>query len=182
MRWDMALAAGFLAVLFSVMMAFQRSLYSAAICLLAVMMQVALLFSLSGSPFLGLMQMMIYAGAVMVLVVVVIMAFPQITASRWGNFFLPKSLAVLLLVGFLLELLLSLHSPQDSALVASVSAGYSSVGSILFGPYAPATEAATLLMFLAGLALVGKRPEHNVAPKNAPARFLFASEEGRKEN
>ena len=160
MRWDMVLASGFLAVFFSVMLAFQRSLYSAAICLLAVMMQVALIFSLSGSPLLGLMQMMIYAGAVMVLVVVVIMAFPQMAASRWGNFFLPKSLAALLLVGFLLELLLSLRQPQEANLIAPVVAGYSSVGSVLFGSYAPATEAATLLMFLAGLALVGKRKEN----------------------
>ncbi len=157
MRFDLTLTAGFLAVFFSALMAFQRSLYSAAICLLLVMMQVALLFSLAGSSLLGLMQMMIYAGAVMVLVVVVIMAFPKFTESKWGRFFLPKPLAVLFLVGFFAELLLSLHNPQQTTTLTPVLAPASPIGSVLFGAYAPATEAATLLMFLAGLALVGKQ-------------------------
>ena len=150
-------AAGGLAVFFSVLMLFQKSLYSAAMCLLVVMLQVAIIFSLSGSPLLGLMQMVIYAGAVMVLVVVVIMAFPNPTASRWGNFFLPRPLAILLLAGFLAELFMIFHGAANFPASSSTAPNNLAVGSILFGSYAPATEAATLLMFLAGLALVEKK-------------------------
>ena len=153
----MLLVAGGLAVFFSVLMLFQKSLYSAAMCLLCVMLQVALLFSLSGSPLLGLMQMVIYAGAVMVLVVVVIMAFPKPTSSRWGDFLLPRPIAALLLVGFLAELFLIFHGGALSPSTTAVAPNNLAVGSVLFGAYSPATEAATLLMFLAGLALVGKR-------------------------
>ncbi len=158
MRGEMIWVAGAVAVFFSLLMMFQKSLYSAAMCLLVVMLQVALLFSLSGSPLLGLMQMVIYAGAVMVLVVVVIMAFSKLTESRWGDFFIPRPLALLLILGLLAELVLIFHqSPLSQA--ASTTSNSQPVGSVLFGIYAPGTEAATLLMFLAGLALVGKRKE-----------------------
>ncbi len=153
----MTLIAGGLAVFFSVLMLFQKSLYAAAMCLLCVMLQVALLFSLAGSPLLGLMQMVIYAGAVMVLVVVVIMAFPKPTGSLWGSFLLPRPVAALLLAGFLVELFLIFHGGAGSLSTAAVVPNNLAVGSVLFGAYSPATEAATLLMFLAGLALVGKR-------------------------
>ncbi len=158
MRGEMLWVAGALAVFFSILMSFQKSLYSAAMCLLVVMLQVSLLFSLSGSPLLGLMQMVIYAGAVMVLVVVVIMAFPKLAESRWGDFFIPRPLAILLILGLLAELVLIFYRTPLSQSV-SMAANNQPVGSVLFGSYAPATEAATLLMFLAGLALVGKRKE-----------------------
>lgn len=158
MRGEMLWVAGALAVFFSILMSFQKSLYSAAMCLLVVMLQVSLLFSLAGSPLLGLMQMVIYAGAVMVLVVVVIMAFPKLAESRWGDFFIPRPLAILLILGLLAELVLIFYRTPLSQTVV-MAANNQPVGSVLFGSYAPATEAATLLMFLAGLALVGKRKE-----------------------
>jgi len=99
---------------------------------------------------------MIYAGAVMVLVVVTIMAAPSRPESPWSaSPLLPRWLAV---IGVLLPLaevvFMALQVPATAA--APASAGFAlqpSLAAVLFGPYAVATEAVTLLMFIAGLAV-----------------------------
>jgi NADH-quinone oxidoreductase subunit J len=159
----MALAAVSLAaavaVAFAVVMVFNRSLYVSAVCLLVVLLQTALIFVLRGAPLLGLLQVMIYAGAVMVLVVITIMATggePDKGFERFADFTLPRRLAALGLALGALELLAVLLSggfsgayvpPADAALGPAFSA-------VLFKSYAPATEAVTLLMFLAALAVL----------------------------
>ena len=149
--------SGSLAVIFAAMMVFQRSLYASAICLLLVLLQTSVLFYLSGSPMLAFLQVMVYAGAVMVLVVITIMAAPSPAQRRWGAISLPKPLAA---AGLLLPLadaavLLSKASlPSPSRLAGVFVPAQAALGSVLFGPYAVATEAVALLLFLSALALV----------------------------
>lgn len=150
--------AGSLAVVFAAMMVLQRSLYASAICLLLVLLQTSVLFYFSGSPMLAFLQVMVYAGAVMVLVVITIMASPAPAERRWGAVTLPKPLAA---AGLLLPLadiavMLSRGSvPQEQVL--DLARTQAALGSILFGPYAIATEAVGLLLFLSALALVEGR-------------------------
>lgn len=149
-------AVGAAAVLFAGLMLAQRSLYTAAVCLLAVLLQTAALFYLSGAPLLAFLQIMIYAGGVMVLIVVTIMAspekMPKLTPPGWAG--KPLAVAALCVPAVLLGLLLS-----RAAAPATTAGSARALGPILFGPYAVATEAVTLLMFLAALALVGRRGE-----------------------
>lgn len=151
--------AAAVAVAFALVMVLNRSLYVSAVCLLVVLLQTALIFVLRGAPLLGFLQIMVYAGAVMVLVVITIMATggePGQGFQRFADFSFPRTLAALGLAAGAFELLAALSlggfsgagvAPADPALGAAFSA-------VLFKSYAPATEAVTLLMFLAALAVL----------------------------
>lgn len=151
-----ALGAGAVAVFFAGVMLLHRSLYASAISLLIVLLQTAVLFVLCGSPLIGLLQVMIYAGAVMVLVVITIMASGA-EGERFADFSFPRPLAWLGLIAAAAEIALILSrgtAPAAAALDPALSAR---LGAVLFKPYALATEAVTLLMFLAALAIVPEK-------------------------
>ncbi len=153
-----AWVAGSIAAVFAVLMILQRSLYASAICLLVVLLQTGALIYLAGAPLLGFLQVMIYAGAVMVLVVMTILAAPTPVHERWAKMRIHPVFVVALLAGLTLEM---------GALVGAVSSGPAAgvptavsplLGATLFGPYAVATEAVGLLLLFAGLALPIRRP------------------------
>jgi NADH-quinone oxidoreductase subunit J len=155
------LLAAAIAVVFAFVMLFNRSLYVSAVCLLVVLLQTAVIFLLRGAPLLGLLQMMIYAGAVMVLVVITIMATggePEKGFERFGDFSFPRWLAAVGLAATAAEigaalLLGGLAGAGAGAAPAAPALG-AAFASALFHAYAPATEAVTLLMFLAALAVL----------------------------
>ncbi|MDE2511944.1 MAG: NADH-quinone oxidoreductase subunit J, partial [Elusimicrobia bacterium] len=92
------LLSAVVAVAFAGVMLLNRSLYVSAVCLLAVLLQTGLIFVLRGAPLLGFLQVMVYAGAVMVLVVITIMATggePAKGFERFAGFSFPRWLAVL---------------------------------------------------------------------------------------
>jgi NADH-quinone oxidoreductase subunit J len=150
------LSASALAAFFGIVMLLARSLYVSAVCLLAVLLQTGIIFAACGAPLLGFLQVMIYAGAVMVLVVVTAMAAGNAAGPRFAHFSLPRPLAWLGL-GLAVAATAALLHGAAAAPAAAGPAGtalQSGLGAALFKPYAVATEAATLLMFLASLALV----------------------------
>lgn len=149
------LTAGALAALFGLMMLFSRSLYVSAMCLLGALLQTGVIFAACGAPLLGLLQVMIYAGAVMVLVVVTVMAAGGAQGPRFAEFSIPRPLAWLGAAAAAAEVLFLLSSMGAGAAATAVSPELAAgLGAALFKPYAVATEAATLLMLLASLALV----------------------------
>ena len=124
----------------------------ALIYLIVSLLAVAVLFFLLGAPFAAALEIVIYAGAIMVLFVFVIMMLNLGEAGNerereWlspRNWIVPGILAGLLL----LELILALrHAP---AITSGVSVGPKTVGLTLFGPYVLAVEIASMLL-LAGL-------------------------------
>lgn len=151
--------AGAVAAAFAGVMLFSRSLYVSAVCLLVVLLQTGLIFLLRGAALLGFLQVMVYAGAVMVLVVITIMATggePEEGFSRFADFSFPRWLAFVGLAAAAAEVALTMYlggaslapvAPADP----SMAAGFSTA---LFNSYALATEAVTLLMFLAALAVL----------------------------
>lgn len=156
---QMAMAlAGLTAASFAVLMVFQRSLYASAICLLVVLLQAAVFFFFAGAPLLAFLQVMIYAGAVMVLVVVAVMSAPSPPADLWSRLSLPGPLVALGLLAPVLETVLFLwrgeHSPGSIGNALEVQ---SRIGPVLFGNYAVGTEAVGLLLFLSALAMTGSR-------------------------
>lgn len=151
-----ALVAGVVAVFFAGVMLWHRSLYVSAVSLLVVLLQTAVLFVLCGSPLLGLLQVMIYAGAVMVLVVVTIMASGE-EGGRFADFSFPRPLAWAVLAAGALETAFILAQGDAPAAVAVDPALQARLGAVLFKPYALATEAVTLLMFLAALAIAPEK-------------------------
>ena len=151
--------AGAVAVAFAVVMLLNRSLYVSAVCLLVVLLQTGLIFLLRGAALLGFLQVMVYAGAVMVLVVITIMATggePGAGFTRFADFSFPRWLAFLGLAAAATEIgmILYLGGASGAAVAPAgpeLAAGFARA---LFSSYAPATEAATLLMFLAALAVL----------------------------
>lgn len=155
MTIGIVLFAGLLAALFGVVMLAHRSLYVSALCLLGALLQVGVIFAACGAPLLGFLQVMIYAGAVMVLVVVTVMAAGRPVGARFADFSFPRPAAWLGLALLVGEAAYLLAAPGAPAPASSVPPGLlqAGLGTALFKPYAVATEAATLLMFLASLAL-----------------------------
>ncbi len=145
--------AGCVAAFFAALMVFQRSLYAAAICLLIVLLQVSVFFFFSGAPLLAFLQVMIYAGAVMVLVVITIMAAPSQVSDPWSRTAVPRWLAVAAVAVPVAEAVAMAWSSGAASLPAAGISLQPSIASVLFGPYAAATEAVTLLLLLAGLAM-----------------------------
>jgi len=155
--------AGASAVGFAVLMLAQRSLYCAAICFLAVVLQASVLLYASGARLLALLLLLIYAGAVAVLIVVSIQACGAqegpAQGSRWSRPGLPWPLAA---AGLLLPVLdggLLLVRAGVARLPAPGPANDLVLGPALFGPYAAAAEAVALLMLFAALAVIGSPEE-----------------------
>jgi len=124
----------------------------ALIYLIVSLLAVAVLFFLMGAPFAAALEIVIYAGAIMVLFVFVIMMLnvgqdgiaQEREWLRGRTWIVPGILAALLL----LELLLALrHAP---ATTGGLAVSPKEVGLALFGPYVLAVEIASMLL-LAGL-------------------------------
>lgn len=141
----------------------------ALLYLIVSLLAVAMIFFLLGAPFAAALEVIIYAGAIMVLFVFVVMMLnlgahsiagqrQWLTPGMWVG---PAALAAVLLI----EMLYVLSRAGDAA-AGPGEVGPHAVGMALFGPYVLAVELASL-MLLAGL--VGAyhlaRPEHPGAPE-----------------
>ena len=124
----------------------------ALIYLVVSLLAVAFIFFLLGAPFAAVLEIVIYAGAIMVLFVFVIMMLnlgsrgteveqEMMNPSIWV---VPSFLCLILLF----ELALSIASVKSETRAVVVSA--KEVGISLFGPYVLAVEIASMLL-LAGL-------------------------------
>lgn len=124
----------------------------ALIYLIISLLAVAVIFFLLGAPFAAALEVLIYAGAIMVLFVFVIMMLNlgeagEAIERRWlsaSYWLIPGIMAAMLFV----ELLLALHYMPESS--ASIVITPKAVGLTLFGPYVLAVEIASMLL-LAGL-------------------------------
>ena len=124
----------------------------ALIYLIISLLAVAVVFFLLGAPFAAALEILIYAGAIMVLFVFVIMMLNlgdegDAVERKWlspRNWWLPGIMSALLFI----ELLLALgHTP---VVISGVAVEPKAVGLALFGPYVLAVEIASMLL-LAGL-------------------------------
>ena len=141
------------AVLATVMVIISVNAVHALLYLIVSLLSVALIFFTVGAPFAAALEVIIYAGAIMVLFVFVIMMLnlgPQTarTERQWlnlGAWWGPGLLTLVLLV----ELVYLLGGNVDHP-VAAAGVGPKEVGITLFGPYLLGVELASFLL-LAGL-------------------------------
>jgi NADH-quinone oxidoreductase subunit J len=137
----------------TVMVVTGRNPVHALLNLVLSLLAVAAAFFMLGAPFAGVLEVIVYAGAIMVLFVFVVMMLNLGRATveqekRWLQprvWIGPASMAALLLVG-LLDVILS---GGGQAMAALREVGAKEVGIALFGPYLLAVELASMLLLAA---------------------------------
>lgn len=125
----------------------------ALLYLIVSLLAVALIFYVLGAPFAAALEVIIYAGAILVLFVFVVMMLnlgeaAAVQERRWlapGIWMGPTALAAVLLAEIVYLLSSVVGQPRAAVLVDAKQ-----VGIALYGPYLLAVELASLLL-LAGL-------------------------------
>jgi NADH-quinone oxidoreductase subunit J len=153
--------ASFIALLATVAALTRANAAHALIYLIISLLAVAVLFFLMGAPFAAALEIVIYAGAIMVLFVFVIMMINLgdegvAREQEWlsgRHWLVPGILAALLLM----EMLIAMGAATGSTSGTAVSP--KQVGITLFGPYLLAVEIASMLLLsgLVGAYHLGRR-------------------------
>ena len=144
--------AASIAVISTLCVIVQTNIVHALIYLILSLLAVAVIFFLLGAPFAAVLEAIVYAGAIMVLFLFVIMMLNMGQHSRdqeRGWISLRVFAAPTLMAAILLAQLLNVLGDYQFDL-APKEIGVLEVGILLFGPYVLAVELASILL-LAGL-------------------------------
>lgn len=129
----------------------QRNPLYSAISLIGVFISLACLYVMLAAPFIAAVQVIVYAGAIMVLVVFVIMLLNVEQEERRPNrlkFLVP--IAVLLAAVLIGEVAFILVTVQDFRVTATTNVGLThSIGSMLFTRYLLPFEITSILLLMA---------------------------------
>jgi NADH-quinone oxidoreductase subunit J len=165
MNWLFYLAA-IVALFCSVMVITRLNAVHALLYMVMSLLSVALIFFLLGAPFVAALEVIIYAGAIMVLFVFVIMMLnlgPQSEDQerRWFNLRTWRGLVIvagILLVELVIAVRLGLPQQMEVTEVAPQQVALS-----LFGPYLLGVELASMLLLagLVGAYHLGRRRQGN---------------------
>jgi NADH-quinone oxidoreductase subunit J len=159
-------AAAAVAVLATVLAISQKNVVHGLLYLIVSLLAVALMFLTLGAPFVAALEVILYAGAIMVLFVFVLMLLNLGSQSvdqerRW----LPPRAWIgplVLTIGLLVELIFVLapHGPMTAGWMSDPR----QVGIVLFGRYALGVELASMVLLsgLIGASHLGRRePERS---------------------
>jgi NADH-quinone oxidoreductase subunit J len=156
-----------LTVIFSAMVVMLRNPITAALSLVGSLFCVSALFVLLNAAFLGVIQVLIYVGAVLVLFLYVFMLLDLRGTGDVGTFGRVIRSLVLAPVPFVLALLLPrLHLPSEGVIQVPTSFGsVASVGKALLGPYALIFELLSIVLLAAiiGAVALGGRKKGGVS-------------------
>src|SRR5574338_95268 len=145
-------AAAVIAIIATALAITQKNVVHGLLYLIVSLLAVALIFFVVGAPFVAALEVIIYAGAIMVLFVFVVMLLnlgPQ-TVEQERRWMTPRTWIgpFVLTIVLLAELLYALAFPGPAATGPEVDPRQ--IGIELFGRYALAVELASMLL-LAGL-------------------------------
>jgi len=144
--------AATIAVISTVLVIFQSNIVHGLIYLILSLLAVAVVFFLLGAPFAAVLEAIVYAGAIMVLFLFVIMMLNmgQHSVDQEKSWTGPKVfIAPAIMSAILLAQFLNVLSDYSYELVPN-EVGLMAVSNLLFGPYVLAVELASILL-LAGL-------------------------------
>lgn len=158
--------AGVIALFSTVMVITRLNAVHALLYMVMSLLSVALIFFLLGAPFIAALEVIIYAGAIMVLFVFVIMMLnlgPQSEDQerRWFSLRTWRGLVIIagiLLTELIIAVRLGLPQPLDVTEVTPQQVALS-----LFGPYLLGVELASMLLLagLVGAYHLGRRKQEN---------------------
>jgi NADH-quinone oxidoreductase subunit J len=149
-----------LLVLTSLMVVFLRNVVHCALALVAALFLIAILFLMLQAPMLGALQVLVYAGAIMVLFLFVIMFLnpttPEPRRKLWWGF---GSLAALLLAGSLAALMSNGETLADSVPANETFGSPEMLAKSLFTDFVLPFEIASVLLLVAiiGAVVLAKR-------------------------
>jgi NADH-quinone oxidoreductase subunit J len=153
------LLAGLLAIS-SLMVVFQRNVVHCAMALVAALFLIAILFVTLHAPMVGVLQVLVYAGAIMVLFLFVIMFLnPTALEQRRGMWWGFGTVAALLLGGALTALLSDSDAPADPVAATELFGSPESLAYSLFTDFVLPFEIASVLLLVAmvGAVVLAKR-------------------------
>lgn len=158
-------SAALVAVLATMGVITGRNPVHALLNLIVSLLAVAMIFFIIGAPFAAVLEIIVYAGAIMVLFVFVVMMLnlgraTELQEQQWlrpSVWIVPGILTLVLLS----QLGSALFSNNSGALMATTTIGPKQIGIALYGPYLLAVELASMLLLAALVAAyhLGKRDE-----------------------
>ena len=149
-----------LLVLSSLMVVFLRNVIHCALALVVALFLIAVLFVMLHAPMVGVLQVLVYAGAIMVLFLFVIMFLnpttPEPRRKLWWGF---ASLGARLLAGGLAALLSNGTPSADPVAATEIFGSPEMLGKSLFTEFVLPFEIASVLLLVAiiGAVVLAKR-------------------------
>ena len=141
----------------------QRKTINSALSLIVVMGSLALIYMLLGAEFVAVIQVIIYAGAIMVLFVLVIMLLNagEEEPSKGSNVAKIFGIPGLFLGGLIGVRVLLKQSPQDMFHIGQLYGPADQIGMILFTKYLLAFEVTSILVLIAimGAVVLARRSQ-----------------------
>ena len=168
--------ASFVAVVATIMVISRHNLIHALLYLVVSFLAVAVVFYLLGAPFMAALEVIVYAGAIVVLIIFVIMmlnlkaeAVEQERLWLGGGIVVGPAILSLILLGEVVYVLASGASPLANYAMVDAKA----VGMSLYGPYVIGVELSGILLMsgIVGAYHLGRQK------KKIVHRFLEESEE-----
>ncbi len=165
--------AGAIAIAATAMMLTQVRAVHALLYLIASLLAVAVVFYELGAPFVAMLEVIIYAGAIMVLFIFVVMLLTLgERAAREERALLKPSMWIgpSVLCGILLAELIRVLVSGSTPPAAAAPVGAAQVGMALFGPYLIGVELASVLLLagLVGAYHLGRRSVPRTEAAHAP--------------
>jgi NADH-quinone oxidoreductase subunit J len=146
-----------LAVLAALNVVLQRTPVYSALSLIVVLCALAVIYLLLDAEFMAVIQVIVYAGAIMVLFVLVIMLLNARRETPSDRSRIARWLGVPLLAALLAEILLVVWKQFPAATTAAapaVDAGPAAIGQLLFRTYVLPFEVTSVLILVAVLGAV----------------------------
>jgi len=141
-----------IAILATLMVITRTNIVHALLYFIVSLLAIAVIFYTLGAPFAAALEVIVYAGAIMVmfLFVVMMLNLGQVTEDQEKAWLVPSIWIgpTLLAVPLLAEVLYAINLQKEE--MAHTVVGAKEIGSALFGPYVLAVELASMLL-LAGL-------------------------------
>ena len=145
------------AILAGLSVVLQRTPVYSALSLIVVLCSLAVVYLLLGAEFLAVVQVIVYAGAIMVLFVLVIMLLNAHREEPTDRSRVARILGAPLLVVFLGEVLYAIwrqFPPEQTTAASQADAGPRAIGELLFRNYVLPFEVTSILILVAVLGAV----------------------------
>ena len=143
------IVAGLL-IVSSGLVVFQRNVVHSAVALVAALFLIAVLFLSLNAPMVGVLQILVYAGAIMVLFLFVIMLLNPVGLEQRRNlWWVAGSFSGLLLIAMLAPVLFNLESAQDPTVATELFGGPEELARSLFTDFVLPFEIASVLLLVA---------------------------------